>query len=209
MPGPNQRNCYEARISLQPPQHLLAINKSSALCTLTDRLVRRTPIQTAGSDSSVVSIRGFPFRLPFKQQLRTEPTMAPSYEEDKAAILAIIQSFLDCLKNRTPSSMRLYIIPEGGGVFERPNQIITSTLSQLVERMETRIKDFPANALIEEAIYDPVVMVDENLGMAWTPFKFTIDGKLHHSGTNVIVLLRTKEGWKISGTFDNHKIPQE
>ncbi|KAL9094246.1 MAG: hypothetical protein Q9165_003386 [Trypethelium subeluteriae] len=133
--------------------------------------------------------------------------MAPTYEEDKIAILTVIESFLATIKGREPSKMRRYIIPEGGGVFERPTGVITSTLSGLVERMERRIKEYPPDALVEETIHDPVVMIDQNLAMTWAKFNFTIDGKLHHYGTNVIVLLRGSEGWKISGTFDNHKLP--
>ncbi|KAI9655620.1 MAG: protein transport protein bos1 [Bathelium mastoideum] len=91
--------------------------------------------------------------------------MPPSYEEDKTAILSVITAFLDCIKTRTLSSMRLYIIPDGGGVFERPDGFIASTLSGLVDRLEKRIEDFPAGATVEETIHDPTVMVDENLGM--------------------------------------------
>lgn len=132
--------------------------------------------------------------------------MAPSYEDDKAAILSTINSFLATMRTRQISSMRQYIIPEGGGVFERDNEIIKSTLSVMVDRLEKRMADFPADAVIDETIHDTVVMVDENLGTVWAPFHCNIGGKLHHYGTNVFVMLRTKEGWRISGAFDNHKL---
>ncbi|KAF2233640.1 hypothetical protein EV356DRAFT_503453 [Viridothelium virens] len=133
--------------------------------------------------------------------------MTPTYEEDKIAILTVIESFLATIKNREPYKMRQYIIPNGGGVFERPGGVIASTLSGLADRMETRIKDFSPDVLIEETIHDPVVMIDQNLAMTWAKFNFTVDGKLNHCGTNVIVLLRENESWKISGCFDNHKLP--
>lgn len=55
------------------------------------------------------------------------------------------------------------------------------------------------------------VKVDALFGMAWSPFKVTFDGVLHHYGTIVYTLCKKKEGeegedgWKIAGLTQNYR----
>ena len=101
--------------------------------------------------------------------------------------------------------MRQYVVPDGAGVFERDNGILTTTMSGLVDRVEKRVNEAASGSVIEETVHDTQVQVDENLGMVWAPFQHTVDGKVDYHGTTVYMMLRTKEGWKISGAYQNHK----
>lgn len=55
------------------------------------------------------------------------------------------------------------------------------------------------------------VKVDALFGMAWSPFKVTFDGVLHHYGTIVYTLCKKKkkegeeDGWKIAGLTQNYR----
>lgn len=48
----------------------------------------------------------------------------------------------------------------------------------------------------EEAI-DPKVLIDHNLAMVWTRYKFYINGKFSHCGTDAFTLAKSEQGWKI------------
>ena len=48
----------------------------------------------------------------------------------------------------------------------------------------------------EEAI-KPKVMIDHNLAVVWTRYKFYIDGNFSHCGTDAFTLAKTESGWKI------------
>jgi ketosteroid isomerase-like protein len=44
---------------------------------------------------------------------------------------------------------------------------------------------------------DPVVKVNGDIAMTWTPYTFFVDGKLHHCGVNHFDLVRENGSWKI------------
>ena len=134
--------------------------------------------------------------------------MASPFEEDEKAILSVITSFLDCIKTGQIQSMRDCIIPEAGAIMERADgQVIKTIASQLIDTLQERVKKYSADTVIEEWIHDTLVKVDENLGMAYGPYTCTLNGKLRHFGTANYALLRTRDGWKISGVFDNQELP--
>ena len=49
-----------------------------------------------------------------------------------------------------------------------------------------------------ERMWDPTVLIDGDIATVWTRYDFWLDGKFSHGGTDVVVLLRTDDGWKIA-----------
>lgn len=49
------------------------------------------------------------------------------------------------------------------------------------------------------------VKVDALFGMAWSPFKVTFDGVLHHYGTIVYTLVKVEGKWTIEGLTQNYR----
>ena len=49
------------------------------------------------------------------------------------------------------------------------------------------------------------VRVDALFGMAWSPFKVTFDGVLHHYGTIVYTVVKKEGEWKIEGLTQNYR----
>ena len=71
--------------------------------------------------------------------------------------------------------------------------------------LEAVVKGIPIDSPVhmDEQIYNSSVHVDGELGVAWTPYVFHEDGKLHHTGTNIFSMWKMKErGWVITGVAD-------
>ncbi|NEV93424.1 DUF4829 domain-containing protein [Psychroflexus sp. YR1-1] len=67
------------------------------------------------------------------------------------------------------------------------------------------IKSIPRETKIFEEIISEEALVTEYLAQYTMPYAFYVNGTLSHTGTNVITLLKTKEGWRISYIADTRK----
>jgi hypothetical protein len=64
------------------------------------------------------------------------------------------------------------------------------------------IKGIPAEVNIEERIFDITYLLSDHLAQFQVPYEFYINGKLSHSGINVLTLVKTEEGWRVSYIAD-------
>jgi len=55
----------------------------------------------------------------------------------------------------------------------------------------------PGPEKFEPRVRQMLVRVDGDIAMAWTPYVFLIDGKVHHCGVNHFDLVREDDRWKI------------
>jgi hypothetical protein len=123
---------------------------------------------------------------------------------EEHAVLVPIQDLLDGIAKRDGDAMKKVILPEGGATIIRHNQILHFTLKTLCER------PFPPGALsLEEKIYDPLIRIDDSIAMVWARYEFLIDGKLDHSGTDIVNLVFLNEKWMIAGLLDNSRRSDE
>jgi hypothetical protein len=106
---------------------------------------------------------------------------------EKQAVLAPLQALLDGLRRRDRAAMLAQVMPEGGATIIREGRVLHYSLRALLERT------FPPG-VIDEQIYDPYVRIDDDIAMIWAPYKFFLDGKLHHTGTNIMSLVRQPDG---------------
>jgi hypothetical protein len=122
---------------------------------------------------------------------------------EEQAVLAPLLALLDGLRRRDQAAMLAQVMPEGGATIIREGRVLHYSLRGLVERT------FPPG-VIDEQIYDPYVRIDDDIAMLWAPYKVFWDGKLHHSGTNIMSLVRQPDGkWLIAGHLDNSRPPAE
>jgi hypothetical protein len=96
---------------------------------------------------------------------------------DAAAVLATIRRDGEA----TIASQR----PDGTFVFRHP------TWDEFVAGIK------PGPQRLEPRFRKVVVRVDGNIAMAWTPYTFLVDGKIHHCGVNHFDLVRENDSWKI------------
>jgi Putative lumazine-binding len=129
--------------------------------------------------------------------------MTNDWEDDKA-VLNTVESFLDGIRTRDREAMFRHILPEGCATLLRNGKPLHMTLRGVVERIE-----FDAAIVKVENIHDPVIRIDRDIAMAWTPYQFFYNDMLHHFGTNIFTLLRRDRRWLISGLADYSCSPQD
>lgn len=125
------------------------------------------------------------------------PPDAPPDDPEAQAVLAVVRQFFDTMRSRDADGARATLVVEGQFNSIRPAEtgvtVRTTPLASYLEGLgaDTRLQ--------EERMWDPVVMVDEQVAMVWAPYDFHRDGELSHCGIDVFSLVRTGEGWKITG----------
>ena len=50
-----------------------------------------------------------------------------------------------------------------------------------------------------ERMWDATVLVHGPLAQVWTPYDFHADGEFSHCGVDAFTLIKTSEGWRVSG----------
>jgi hypothetical protein len=118
--------------------------------------------------------------------------------------LEVIDSFFEALNSKDHVSLeklcldnlQLHSIKLG-----EENSVTTQTLSDFIGG----IKSMPVETKIFEKISFKESLLTEHLAQFSLPYSFYVNDKLSHSGTNVITLLKTNEGWKISYIADTRK----
>ena len=63
----------------------------------------------------------------------------------------------------------------------------------------------PTKNKYEERIEFGHIEVEQSLASVWTPYKFYLNGKISHCGTNSFQLVKTAEGWKIQYIIDTRR----
>jgi hypothetical protein len=53
-----------------------------------------------------------------------------------------------------------------------------------------------------QLIHDPIIHVDDDLAVVWTPYTWTVDGRPDHCGSEVWNLLKLNGRWTIVGIAD-------
>ena len=118
-------------------------------------------------------------------------------EDDRAAVVATVQKFFDTMAARDVEGARAVLMPEGRlfAVREQNGQSAARASS-----IEDYLKGLPARkAEYRERMWSPEVRVHGPIASVWTPYDFWVDGKFSHCGVDVFDLVKTPEGWRISG----------
>jgi hypothetical protein len=118
-------------------------------------------------------------------------------EDDKAAVVATVQKFFDTMASRDVEAARTVLMAEGRlfAVREQDGQPAARASS-----IEDYLKGLPGRkAEYRERMWNPEVRVHGPIASVWTPYDFWVDGKFSHCGVDVFDLVKTPEGWKISG----------
>ncbi|KKY39496.1 hypothetical protein UCDDA912_g00479 [Diaporthe ampelina] len=159
--------------------------------------------------------------------------------EDTKAIKALIQAFFDSINAVDTKALESHFLPAANLTIIRqdpplpadPEQtagapgdekkltvVIRTTIEQfvkLIDDSEKRRKGQPPGPVLHESpdLDATEVKVDALFGTAWSPFRVTFDGVLHHYGTMAYTLGKTEagaaggggRGWKIAGLTQNYR----
>jgi hypothetical protein len=84
------------------------------------------------------------------------------------------------------------------------NQGSTTVKTEAVQEFAAAIGKLAKGAADERIRYD-VVKTDDQLAVAWTPYRFYYQGKFSHCGVNAFQLVRLQGGWKIQYIIDTRR----
>ena len=118
-------------------------------------------------------------------------------DADHDAVLAVVDRAFEAINNDDQQAWREVLLDDGhfasvrGAAGERDvgARSFRDALANPADR---------GGAVWLERMWEPTVLVDGDMATVWTRYDFHIDGVFSHCGVDVIVLLRTDEGWKIS-----------
>jgi len=116
---------------------------------------------------------------------------------DRDAILAAVQKFFDTMTSKDVASARTVLVPDGRmfSVVDgtAPPTFRGRTLQEFLDMLPTYKETY------RERFWNPDVRIQGPIAVVWTPYDFWIDGKFSHCGIDAFNLVKTPEGWKISG----------
>jgi hypothetical protein len=128
---------------------------------------------------------------------------AVGFTPEERAVLKVAENFLAGIGTRDKTLMLDQILPAGGATLLRNGVPIFTNLSGVVDRIP-----FDGPQKMEEHISGrPIVHMDNDIAMAWTPYKFLIDDVIDHVGTNIWSFAKQDGRWFISGVADNSRKP--
>jgi len=125
-------------------------------------------------------------------------------KQDKA-IQAVINRFFEGMANGDTTLlkstctenplMQTYMAGSDGNM-----TVFTEPFSEFVSFVGAPRKDTYLEKIEFGAIH-----AEKSLASVWTPYKFYLNGKLLHCGTNSFQLVKTGEGWKIQYIIDTRR----
>lgn len=118
---------------------------------------------------------------------------------EEQSVIAAVEQFFKALETRDAKLVRDILMPEGvvysvrdegGGKTIRAtnHQQIIDSFASSTEKMLERI-------------WDPKVLIHKEIAVVWAKYDFHREGKFSHCGVDAFNLIKTPEGWKISGIF--------
>jgi hypothetical protein len=118
-------------------------------------------------------------------------------QSDRDAVVAAVQGFFDSMAARAPEAAKRFVLLEGRFVIvstqDGKTTVRTRSFQDWVDGLAT------GKGKLLERMWNPEVRVHGALATVWTPYDFHIDGKFSHCGVDAFELVKTVDGWKITG----------
>ncbi|ARN77573.1 hypothetical protein BST97_05975 [Nonlabens spongiae] len=115
----------------------------------------------------------------------------------------IVQEFFEKFHEQDTTSLKTMFLPEAQlhSLLKRGNQLKPS--HDNINSFLKGIASIPETVKFEEQLGELQVLKTVNTATVSMPYTFMVNGQKSHSGTNIFVMLRTREGWKISSIADS------
>jgi len=118
---------------------------------------------------------------------------------EEAAILAVIDRFMDAISTNDSALMAELRIEGGSTIVARPGP--AGSDGPVVTRRVFTPSTNSRPGTSRERYWDPVVHVRGGIAVVWTPYEFWADGKSSHCGIDVFDLMKDKGVWKIANAM--------
>jgi hypothetical protein len=116
---------------------------------------------------------------------------------EEQAVLAPVKALFEGMAKRDAEAIRKPLLPGGMMVLMRDGKPNQMTFEDFADRVAK-----PGTTHTEERIHHPLIRIDHDLALVWTPFEFLVDGKVDHCGTDLFNLIRTDGKWLIASVAD-------
>ena len=116
---------------------------------------------------------------------------------DREAVIQVVVDFFESMTARDAERMSSLMTDDGMIYGYRENEegtaVITRSHREYLDNLAT------GEGEIVERFWDPEVMVYGRLATVWTPYDFYANDVFSHCGVNNFSMLRTDDGWVITG----------
>jgi hypothetical protein len=120
---------------------------------------------------------------------------APAAHPEEAAILAVIDRFMQAVSAKDPVLLAEVRLPGSLNLSEQPQ---SSGRGTRISRRPFDPDDIKKSAApFRERYWDPVVLVRGRLAVVWTPYEFWTGGATSHCGVDVFELVKEDGRWRI------------
>lgn len=125
---------------------------------------------------------------------QAQASEAPS-ERDR--VLAAVQRFFDTMRTRDADAWQELLVADGNTWRWRRNgegawQVRQSTNDEATARLRE------GDALYEERMYAPTVLLRGPIAVVWTPYTFHLDGAFSHCGIDSFNLMKIEGRWRLA-----------
>lgn len=126
------------------------------------------------------------------------PSKGGENHGDEQRVLSAVQAFFDVIASRDQQAGARLTVPEGVFVSVRledgRRSVRHFSNAEWLEGLGSGTE-----AYREAFDGEPTVLLEGDVAVVWAPYVFEIDGERSHTGTDAFTLLRTDEGWKVTG----------
>ena len=156
------------------------------------------PLTEKGGDMKSGALKGnrFFILLLISTVLGFQLFCTPSHPEEES-VLAAVEQFFKALENRDVDLARNILLPEGAAFSVREEA------GEKTIRFRTHIEMInsltSSTETMLERIWNPKVLIHKEIAVVWAKYDFFRDGKFSHCGVDAFNLIKTAQGWKISG----------
>lgn len=124
-------------------------------------------------------------------------THAEPANDDKTAVLAVVQRFFDAMQTVDAAGISATWLPHSQYSLGVSGNDGYKTKQNTVENLTTELVTGKVPWL--ERMWSPIVLVAGRTAVIWGRYDFHVGNKFTHNGTDCYTLLKTDAGWKIAG----------
>lgn len=115
---------------------------------------------------------------------------------DQREVVAAVQTLFDAMATCDAAAARAVSLPEGRLYRVQPGAA-ADPRSSTFEEFNTQLAGCTRRML--ERMWTPQVRVHKGIASLWAPYDFWLDGAFSHCGIDSFDLVKTADGWKITG----------
>ena len=112
-------------------------------------------------------------------------------------IVGVVEDFFTAMETRDTAALTRLFLPDARSAVIGYQGDSSAVGGSSMAEFRAQLPSIERTLL--ERMWNPQVLVHRGLAVVWTPYDFHVGGRFSHCGVDAFTLLRTPEGWRISG----------